>query len=595
MTLAPPPEFSGTDRDVDTAAPPHRPDRLDPADLGFTPREPVKWLSPAQLAATGARVALSAQFGAYLDKRELQVALPTRVHDHATDTDTDTDELWLDYVADVGDGFDATYTMAYLLAQQGLEVAGEVTPRGHVLVIGGDLVYPTASTERYEDRFEGPYTAALPDAITQDSPHMYAVAGNHDWYDGLTAFLRLFARRAESNIGGWRTQQTRSYFALKLPHGWWMLAIDAQGDAYLDDPQLEFFKGVAATFHKGDKVIVTIHQPSWVLAAAHPRAYDTLDYFLQQVIEPSGAEVAFLLAGDLHHYARYTSDQTPRQLIHCGGGGAFTHATHHLPEEITVPPRHSTLRRSGRQHLYELAATYPTRLRSQWLGSGVFGRLPWRNPGFTVLLGMIQTMLLLALQSGSGRILTTFLMTMLVLVSCMFFAVGLSEGQQRATAFVLGGAHGLAQLALGVGGWLLWTQLPVRDLPWLWQALIASIGYLPVAGIAGVLLVCAYLLVAARFGVNVQELFAGQGIEDFKCFLRMRFAPDGSLTLYVIGVDKVGKRWVAQPTGSWFRPRRPLRPRLVDEPVTFGAPKSAATSSEFNQRTDDEPGRQAAR
>ena len=59
----------------------HRPSKLEPAQLGFTPQPPVAWLSPLQLAATGVRVAFAAQFGAYLDKRELQNAFPTKVHD----------------------------------------------------------------------------------------------------------------------------------------------------------------------------------------------------------------------------------------------------------------------------------------------------------------------------------------------------------------------------------------------------------------------------------------------------------------------------------------------------------------------------------
>ena len=86
---------------------------MDPDELGFTPRKPVPWLGPVLLAATGARVALAEQFGAYLDKRELQYAFADQVFDdHA-----EADELWLDYVADLGDGFNATYSIAYLLAQ----------------------------------------------------------------------------------------------------------------------------------------------------------------------------------------------------------------------------------------------------------------------------------------------------------------------------------------------------------------------------------------------------------------------------------------------------------------------------------------------
>jgi len=57
-------------------------------------------------------------------------------------------------------------------------------------------------------------------------PLMLALPGNHDWYDGLTSFLRLFTQGRM--IGGWRTEQKRSYFTVQLPHRWWLYAVDIQ-------------------------------------------------------------------------------------------------------------------------------------------------------------------------------------------------------------------------------------------------------------------------------------------------------------------------------------------------------------------------------
>ncbi len=554
---------------------PHRPTKLEPAQLGFTPQGAVAWRSPLQLAATGVRVAFAAQFGAYLDKRELQNAFPTKVHDdHVND-----EELWLDYIADLGDGFNPTYTMAYLLAQEQIEAGGETLPRGRVLVLGGDSVYPTASGKAYEDRFEGPYRAALPQVPAENGPTLFALPGNHDWYDGLTAFLRLFARREGSRIGGWRTKQTRSYFALQLPHRWWLLALDAQGAAYMDDPQLEYFRGVAANIEPGDRIILVTPQPAWVQSEEHPLYYDTIDYFLRTVIDPTGADVAVMLSGDLHHYARYAQSDIGRQLITCGGGGAYMAATNHLPEQIEVPPRHSQVRRQSTGMPYKLQKTYPTKLRSRWLGSGVFARLPWRNPGFATMLGIMHTMLMLSFNNAAGRILTVpiFLMTAAVMASTVFFAVGLTEGEARLKPIVLGSLHGLAHLALGVGGLFLWRDLlPFEGYKPAVQAALAVVVYLTPAGVIAALLVSLYLLIAASFKVNVNELYAGQGIEDYKCFLRMRFAPDGTLSIYVVGVDTISTSWKPQPSGSWFGPAKPLRPRLVDEVITLGPAKQHA-------------------
>ena len=49
--------------------------------------------------------------------------------------------LWLDYTADTGDGFDATATVAWLLAADHLTpdaTSDDALPRGRVLVLGGD-------------------------------------------------------------------------------------------------------------------------------------------------------------------------------------------------------------------------------------------------------------------------------------------------------------------------------------------------------------------------------------------------------------------------------------------------------------------------
>jgi hypothetical protein len=553
--------------------PPPRPTSFEPRQLGFTPRKPVSWLGPVLLAATGTRVALADQFGAYLDKRELQNAFPKRIYDHSAGSD-----LWLDFAADLGDGFNATYSVAYLLAQPELAVGGARLPRGEVLVLGGDQVYPTASGQAYEDRFKGPYRSALPTRPESGrQPTMYALPGNHDWYDGLTAFLRLFARRDGGRIGGWLTCQTRSYFALKLPHRWWLLAIDAQGNAYVDDPQLEYFREVAKQFSPGDRIIVCTPQPSWVEATEHARAYDTTDYFLRSVVAPTGAEVALMLTGDLHHYARYAEVDGERQLITFGGGGAYLYATHRLPAEITVPPKESIVRKASPTKQYRLARAYPTKPRSRGLGSGVFGRLPARNPGFLALLGILHTMLLLALDNADRRILTlpVFIMVAGTLGLTMFFAAGLTAGHRTLINYTLGFGHAAAHLLLAIGGLYVWRLLPFDQWEWPLPALTATVLYGPVAGLAAAEVVALYLVIAAQFGVNLNELFAGQGIEGYKGFLRMHIAADGTLMLYAIGVDRVPRRWRANPnapaSAPWFEPANPLRIKLVDEPVLLGA------------------------
>ncbi len=550
-----------------------RPASFDPKELGFRPQPPVGWLQPVQLSGTAIRVILSQMFGAYLDKRELQNTLPARIYDEGADRD----ELWFDFVADLGDGFNPTYTVAYLLAQPSLTVDGHELPRGKVLMMGGDEVYPTASTGAYEDRTKGPYKAALPCAFGTDQPQLYALPGNHDWYDGLTAFLRLFAKNETDSIGGWVNAQARSYFAISLPHKWWLLAIDTQFGAYLDDPQLRYFRDVATRLDAGDRLILCSSTPGWVEAIDDRSAYDTIDYFMRTVVEPTGAQVKLMLSGDLHHYARYEGPD--RQLITCGGGGAYLYPTHKLPEEILVPPPASRSRRQSPIKRYQLATTYPTKARSRRYAAGVFTAVLTRNSSFAGLLGAVHTLYAMALvelmshPSGTAQRLFTIpatVMGLLILGGATFFAMP-SKGGKLPRHWLFGVGHGLAHAGLGVLGAWAWLHLPFGDWVWPLPLLAALVFYLPVSGLVALEVFCLYLLLASTARVNLNELFAGQSIVDSKSFLRLRFDRDGSLTIYPVGIDRVGRSWQvapdAPPTQSWIVPAKPIDAHLIEQPI----------------------------
>ena len=151
--------------------------------------------------------------------------------------------LWVDFIADLGDGFEATYAMAYLMAQDAITVdvpgpngkdTKQALPAGDIMIMGGDLAYPNATVKEYHDRCIEPYDNAF--RLSEGAPaprKLFFIAGNHDWYDGLAAFTSVFctARDRQANgkgliVGGWQSEQRRSYFALALPHGWWFWGID---------------------------------------------------------------------------------------------------------------------------------------------------------------------------------------------------------------------------------------------------------------------------------------------------------------------------------------------------------------------------------
>jgi hypothetical protein len=549
-----------------------RPLSLDPLELGFSRQRPVAWLSPRQLAGTAVRVVLSTTFGAYLDKRELQNALPASVFtEHA-----DAEELWLDYVADLGDGFDATYSVAWLLAQPSLTVDGQELPRGQVLVMGGDEVYPTANTARYEDRTKGPYRAALPVCPDEGQPDMFALPGNHDWYDGLTAFLRLFVKNGTDSIGGWLNRQARSYFAIQLPQRWWLFAIDAQFGTYLDDPQMHYFLSAAKGLRPGDNVILCNATPGWVEATKDPKAYDTIDYFVRTVLEESQVNVRLMLSGDLHHYAHY--EGSDRHLVTCGGGGAYLYPTHQLPSTIQVPTPDSRVKRKTESKSYTLKETFPTKPQSRAQASGVFTRLPWRNKGFVGLMGTVHALFMLSVLSLIQNVrgyeqklfsIPTAVTGLVILIGTTFFAMPPTAGRARAKHWILGITHGFLHIGLSIVGAFLWNGTAFAH--WVWPLpVLTAVLYGAAAGIVATQLVCLYLVVAGYLGVNLNELFAGQGIEDFKSFLRIRIGPDG-LTIYPIAVKRVNRGWRADPTADshapWIKPTNPIGYAFAEQPI----------------------------
>ena len=561
-----------------------RPADLSEEELGFQMRPAVRWLAPRTLITTGAQSLIAEIFGSFADKRELQGGLPSTVHRHDA-----ADELWLDFVADLGDGFDATYSVASLLAAPRLTLPGrsEPLPRGRLLIMGGDEVYPAASTRAYEDRSKGVYRAALPVPQEDSTPTLFALPGNHDWYDGLTAFLRVFAQRRP--FGGWQTEQTRSYFAIELPHRWWLFAIDTQFDDYVDAPQLEYFREVSQELREGDAIILCTSTPAWVPAGSggESKGYDTFEFFAREIVRERGAVIRVMLSGDKHHYARYGERDGTGQLITCGLGGAYLAATHELPEELELPPPKSRVRHPSATTRYDLGERYPSKPRSQALAAGIF-RLPWRNPGFWVLTGLLQLAMSLAVllglaSNGSGvfRIFAAWAPAVLVALILVLGAVAFARfdmPKSGKTNTLAGVAHALAHVALSVG----WAALvlgldhvlPGGGGPDLLVFATVAIGTPVLTGFLDAEIVALYLLVVSRYGINLNEAFAGQSIEDHKGFLRLHIGADGTLTVYPIKLPTVCRAWKADPDGGpsdpWLVPDcTELNPELIEEPVVI--------------------------
>lgn len=371
---APAPGHKGADR-------PKLPSGFDLDTYTSTPM--TNWFSPKVLIKTGIRSVLSAVFATYADKRAIIAAL--KPAESVADWKNDKD-IWVDYVADIGDGWNSTYSIAWCLAQlkQTVKIKGKNTDlhRGKILIMGGDQVYPYASAEEYKTKLVRPYQAALPCTPKKKHPTVFAIPGNHDWYDGLRGFMRRFCQGAW--LGGWQTKQTRPYWSIQLPHGWWIWGVDVQLDAYIDLSQREFFKEAANKLKAGHRVILCVAEPSWIFASTGDNTlHRNIAFIENEIIAEKKAHLVATLSGDLHHFVQYKAKDKSgmdRHKITCGGGGAFTHGTHNLPEEINLVERGEVL-------TYERGnTTLPTKSDSKNL---LWWNLlfPFRHPGFAAVLG----------------------------------------------------------------------------------------------------------------------------------------------------------------------------------------------------------------
>jgi hypothetical protein len=230
--------------------------------------------------------------------------------------------------------------------------------------------------------------------------------------------VRTFCQRR--TLGSWHTRQRRSYFSVALPFNWWIWGIDIQLEADIDDPQLQYFEKLA-THHARQKV--GDHRPKLIIVTAEPAwaycgvsrglgtivqksdAFENLKFFLKETVWKHGIDLRLVIAGDLHHYARYSRESRPgifgaAHLVTAGGGGAYLSATHHLHGTVRVPVGMTSDGKTEDAEFCLNDRRYPSESKSLLHSFGCL-MLPLLSPSFALLMALTYVLLAWQLQSGS--------------------------------------------------------------------------------------------------------------------------------------------------------------------------------------------------
>jgi len=575
------------------------------------------WYNPLQLIDTAKKTAISTIIGENADPRLISAATGSDFLDYTNKLINDEEnhdfkstaeprnEIWIDYVSDVGDGWNPTYSIAHCLARESITVAGKPLKRGEILIFGGDGVYPTATDDEYETRLINPYRTAFETvgktnksaAELEKEPHVYALPGNHDWYDSLVSFQKLFFTHIFNKrlfAGNWRTRQKRSYFALKLPHKWWLLGIDLQLQHSIDIPQLKYFERVVEEMEDGDKLIVCVPEPYWVKALKYEGLTDKFEKkeksieIFEKILEENHVEVRLYLAGDLHHYRRFATEDGKYQKITAGGGGAFLHPTHDFDFTGKVVKSKTA---DARKFFWR--KNYPEFEDSKALDWGNFFGFIFKNKSFGILTGILYAFLAFlthgniegefTLKKAFDATVTScivqppvLIVVILMWLGLVFFTDSHSLRYKRIAGTIHAWTHITAIFFLGWLGFIAKTAIVERlkivnsaaeNVIWLISIIvICGLG----GYIIGSLIMGLYLFISLHlFKRHDNEAFSAMKIEDYKNFLRLHIGSDGVLTVYPFKLDEVPKKedWIFENDGKVCKPNREIDPDLIEDPI----------------------------
>ncbi|MEV4891780.1 tetratricopeptide repeat protein [Nonomuraea sp. NPDC055795] len=258
------------------------------------------------------------------------------------------------------------------------------------MVICGNVAFPGMSDELYGDRFFRPYSGYV-------AP-IYAVPGDQDWHDQLSAFMRVFcdapalrdrpgaaglrgllARKprtpAEADFAAARALRSQPSQQSRQPGPYWVMesepllvvGIDTGVVGTIDREQADWLRKVSRD--PRPKILLSYH-PIYANGEYRPLLMEgggTVD----DVVRDPESRFVSVVSGGVHNYQRYPVMVGDRviQYIVAGGGGGFLHATHTIPRVDLAGVSEADFRcypLRGDSLAY-FSMVYARRLRARWL------------------------------------------------------------------------------------------------------------------------------------------------------------------------------------------------------------------------------------
>lgn len=267
----------------------------------------------------------------------------------------DRDEVSFFVLGDPGEGDDSQYHVL-----RPLQARSEGIDFTYIV---SDVIYPAGDALDYHDNFFWPYRN-LPGPI-------YAIPGNHDWYDGLHGFMTLLCgadpdlrppARLEKHLGKrafldltWRepsevmqdeleamqklrpepSGQPASYFAIELKEVV-LVGLDTGIQAEIDKDQGDWLKKISKL--SKDKILLT-GKPLIVDASKKTtKIAGSKEDTVNAIVEDPANRYIAVIGGDIHNFQRYPAQQADGRVVQhiiSGAAGAYTKATHKI-EKATL-------------------------------------------------------------------------------------------------------------------------------------------------------------------------------------------------------------------------------------------------------------------